>query len=145
MFNNLYLVRHGEAIFENLTPNGHRQAQLAAERWSRVWDRRETHVYNSPEKHTRAAASEFTKRIGVPSIESDYLLEANFADRMAHLAFARLLGEVFTPHVVLIGHDETRRVCEAIVFRYFERTDVVPYVPIGGLLRFTELGGYELL
>lgn len=141
----LWLIRHGESANDNLTPMGFEQMRLASLRFKRLWDGAPALVVHSPTGRTHASARVFSQNTGLTSSVQPGLSIMHYHDREMHRKFAESILRVRTPNIVLIAHDETRRVCEAIVFRSFRRTDKPPHVPQGGILRFVEAHGYELV
>ena len=142
----LHLIRHGESVLDNLTPNGREQVRLASDRWLKGYDQGTVRVFHAPAGRTRTSSEVFTYTTKIPSVECPLLAIAHYHDREKHRAFANMIANS-ARHIVLIGHDETTRWCDAIVFRCFRKLykKGPPEVPLGGLLRYTEQGGYELI
>ena len=143
----LYLIRHGESINDLLTPMGVEQVRLACERYKRAWDGAKTEIFHSPTGRTKASATVVAKNLGLPSTESDLLSIAHFHNSEKHRTFADMIANSRARNIVLIGHDETTRWCDTVIFRCFRKLNKMgpPEVPLGGLLRWSEQGGYELL
>jgi phosphohistidine phosphatase SixA len=111
-----------------------------------VWDGGKTEIFHSPTSRTKASAVIVAKNLGLPSTESGLLSVAHFHDREKHRTFASQVAQKGIKHLILVGHDETTRVCEAIIFRCVRRMAIYDKeIPHGGLLRYTEKNGYELI
>jgi broad specificity phosphatase PhoE len=142
----LYLIRHGEFFQDFLTPMGVEQVRLACERFKRAWDGGKTEIFHSPTGRTKASSVVVSKHLGMLSTESDLLSIEHSNDTEKHRTFANQVAQKGIKHLILVGHDETTRVCEAIIFRTVRRMAIYDKeVPHGGLLRYTEKNGYELI
>jgi broad specificity phosphatase PhoE len=139
------LIRHGESPSLGLSMRGKDQVRIASERWLALWDKSDVVAYHSPISRARESAEVFTQVTGIPSIEEDLLSIVHFFDRQKHALFADRVALQTAPLLVLIGHEETRRVCEALTTRIFQRPDRPPYLELGGMLRFVDAYGYELI
>jgi|GEM_PF-4901664 len=141
----LCIFSHGEATPLGLTPIGHEQSRLAVARWMRVWDCKPVVAFNVPSAPARDAAKKFTAECGIQSIECGLLSHAHFHSYWKHEQFAKMLEKREESHVLIFGHEETRRVCDIIVTKVFGKAEMNLPLPIGGVLRFSPSKGYELL
>ena len=141
----LCLIRHGDSVNDILTPNGCEQIRLASERWKRHSDAATVSVYHAPAECTKLSARIFEEVTGIESTLHSQLWIGHYHDKSVHHSFARWVAALMSEHVVLIGHDETRRICEAIVALRFHSNDRPPYLPEGGVLKFQPSYGYQII